>query len=327
MQQSNVEKNFQLLDELTEYIEKNMNVSYMESLIIGLEYVFTQSPPEEMSKAVQQHVEKEIGALSFDELKKEEIRKVIQLTILKSMKGATQQQHLITPDTVAMFIGYVAQKLGHKNEKMRIFDPASGTANLLTAVINQLGMDVTAYGSEIDPTLIKLGLMNANIQKTEIEYFHQDSLQPFLLEPVDLIISDLPVGYYPDDIRASQYQLNVTDGHAYSHHLFIEQSVHYTKDGGYLLFVIPNFLFDSDQADKLHVYLQQHVHIVGLLQLPTSIFASEKQAKSILILQKKGKDTKAPKQALMAQLPSFKDIRASEQIVEKMNQWFKNEGY
>ena len=43
--------------------------------------------------------------------------------------------------------------------------------------------------------------------KKEIEFFHQDSLAPFLMDPVDLIVSDLPVGYYPDDIRANDYEL------------------------------------------------------------------------------------------------------------------------
>lgn len=324
MEQENVEKHFKILDELTEYLQDNMNVTYVEGLTIGLEYIAAGIVPNGISK---QELEANFKLFSFDNLDKEEIRKVIQLTTLKGMKGATQQQHLITPDTVAMFIGYIVQKLIGTKEKLRIFDPASGSANLLMAVLNQMKIKVEAYGSEIDPTLIQLGLMSANLQKTEVEFFHQDSLQPFLLEPVDMIVSDLPVGYYPDDSRSSEFQLNATEGHAYSHHLFIEQSIHYTKEAGYLVFVIPNFLFDSDQADKLHVYLQQKAHIVGLLQLPASIFRDEKQAKSILIMQKKGKNTKAPNQTLLAQLPSFKDARATQQIVEKMNQWFKNEGY
>lgn len=327
MAQENVEKHFKLLDEMVEYIQEKMNVTYIEGLTIGLEYIVTEVAPSSLTKDVQEKIDKKIKFFTFDALDKEEIRKVLQLTILKGMKGATQQQHLITPDTVAMFIGYVAQKLIGSKEKLRVFDPASGSANLLMAVLNQLTMNKQAYGSEIDPTLIQLSLMSANLQRTEVEFFHQDSLQPFLLEPVDLIVSDLPVGYYPDDVRSSQFKLNATKGHAYSHHLLMEQSIHYTKEGGYLLFVIPNFLFDSDQADKLHVYLQQEVHIIGLLQLPLSIFRDENQAKSILVLQKKGEATKAPKETLLAQLPSFKDVRATEQIVEKMNQWFKNEGY
>src|SRR5699024_4700963 len=114
---------------------------------------------------------------------------------------------LITPETVALMVGYIAGKLTEKQTDIRIFDPASGTANLLTTVMGQLESKITAYASEVDSTLIHLALLNANLQKMEIEFFHQDSLQPFLLDPVDLVIADLPVGFYPDDHRANDFKL------------------------------------------------------------------------------------------------------------------------
>src|SRR5690625_7123686 len=83
--------------------------------------------------------------------------------------------------------------------------------------------------------------------------------------------------------------------------------MNYTKDAGYLIFVIPDFLFDSDQSDKLHAYIQEYAHIIGVIRLPESAFKSEKNVKSILILQKKGEDTQALKQPLLAKLPSFKN--------------------
>src|SRR5699024_3706287 len=131
----------------------------------------------------------------------------------------------------------------------------------------------------------------------------------------------LPVGYYPDDVRANDYELNVDDGHAYAHHLFIEQSLTYTKEAGYMIFVIPDFLFDSDQSDKLHAYLQEHAHIVGVLRLPENAFKNERNGKSLLILQKKGSNTATPKQPLLVRLPSFKDTEAMSSIVEQMNSW------
>ncbi len=118
-----------------------------------------------------------------------------------------------------------------------LFDPACGTANLLFAVLNQqevLKESIKLYGSEVDPTLIRLAYINANLQEKEVEFFHQDSLKPILLEPVDVVVSDLPVGYYPDDETAQGYELKAEQDHSYSHHLFIEQSIKYTKEGGYL---------------------------------------------------------------------------------------------
>ncbi|MCT2534987.1 class I SAM-dependent methyltransferase [Aquibacillus koreensis] len=327
MEQTKTETTFGKLDQMVETMEQHLNLSYIESLPVALEFLFTHEKPEGSNDILLQQLEKLGESIALSDLSKEEIRKTIQLCVLKGMKGATQQQHLITPDTVAMFIGYLVQKLIDPKQTVRLFDPACGSANLLTAVVNQLKQKVESYGSDVDPTLIQLALMNANLQQSEIEFFHQDSLRSFLLEPVDLVVSDLPVGYYPDDVQAKEYELKADEGHSYAHHLFIEQSLKYTKEAGYLLFVIPNFLFESDQAKKLHGFLHKHAHIVGLLQLPMSIFKSESNAKSILILQKKGNNTKAPKQALMAQLPSFKDVRAMNNILEKINHWFQEEGF
>ena len=75
----------------------------------------------------------------------------------------------------------------------------------------------------------------------------------------------------------------------YAHHLFIEQSVKHTKEGGYLFFLVPNFIFESDQAPKLHAFIKETCFIQGLLQLPVSMFKNEKNAKSIFVLQRKAK--------------------------------------
>ncbi|MDC3412660.1 class I SAM-dependent methyltransferase [Aquibacillus sp. 3ASR75-11] len=325
MEQTKVETAFQWLDKTTELIQQQMNVPYLDSLSITLSYMMGKETLEEQNDLLKQQLEKKAKELNIFQYEKEVLRKTIQLATLKGMKDATQQQHLITPDTVAMFIGYLSEKLIGKNDHVRLFDPACGTGNLLTAVVNRLSGNKQAYGSEVDPTLIQLALMNANVQQLDIEYFHQDSLRPFLLEPVDLVVSDLPVGYYPDDVQASQYELKAEEGHSYSHHLFIEQGIKYAKEGGYLVFVIPNFLFESEQSSQLNRFLHKHAHVIGLLQLPLSMFKLEKNAKSIFILQKKGRATNAPKEALMAQLPSFKNPVAMNKMLDKINQWFQSE--
>src|SRR5699024_12623994 len=96
----------------------------------------------------------------------------------------------------------------------------------------------------------------------------------------------------------------------------------YSKDGGYLIFVIPEFLFESDQSEKLHAFIRDHAHIIGLLSLPDSAFKDKKHRKSIFILQKKGKHTTAPKQPLLVKWPSFKQRAAQEDILSQMNAWF-----
>ncbi|MBA2173327.1 class I SAM-dependent methyltransferase [Halobacillus locisalis] len=322
MKQQQVEQLFQWIDDTATTVSEDMNITYLEAIAETLDVLFNGQPFKDMSKPLQTQLNNELAKISKDQFEKEEVRKAVQLTILKGMKGATQQQHLITPDSVAMFMGYIASKLFEGEEGLKLFDLAAGSGNLLTSVMNQLDMPVTAYASEVDPTLIQLAVTNANLQKNQIEFFHQDSLRPFLMEPVDFVLGDLPVGYYPDDVQASKYELKAEEDHSYSHHLFIEQGLNYTKDGGYLMFVVPNFLFDSDQSKQLNAYLREHAHIVGMLQLSDSLFKDEKHGKSILILQKKGKQTKPPKQALLVKLPSFKNPEAMSDILAQMNQWF-----
>ncbi|WP_077299051.1 class I SAM-dependent methyltransferase [Virgibacillus pantothenticus] len=323
MKKSNVETLYEWMDELTGTIQEHMNETYLDSLIYAMEIMFHREVTIEFEEQLSSKLEKLLQTTSIDAFTIEEIRKANQLAILKGMKGSTQAQHMMTPETVALIIAYLSSKLLEDQKAIRIFDPASGTGNLLTTVYSQLSQVKEAYASEIDPTLIQLAAWNANMQKQQIEFFHQDSLQPFLLDPVDLIVADLPVGYYPDDIRSGNFELQAKDGHSYAHHLFIEQSLNYTIAGGYLLFVIPAFLFESDQAEQLKQFLHKHAHIVGILSLPDTAFQSDKHRKSIFILQKKGHHTTTPKQPLLVKMPSFSNTNAMGDILGQINNWFQ----
>ncbi|UOQ46146.1 class I SAM-dependent methyltransferase [Halobacillus salinarum] len=322
MKQEHVETLYKWIDECSMKISEGMNLTYLEALTETLEVLFNTKPFSDMGSELKTYLTNQLTKVNTNSYDKEEIRKAIQLAILKGMKDATQQQHLVTPDSVAMFMGYITSKLFENQDELRVFDPACGTGNLLTSVLNQLDKNVFAYGSEVDRTLLQLAAANANLQQNQVEFFHQDSLRPFLLEPVDFVLADLPVGYYPDDVQAADYQLKAEEGHSYSHHLFIEQGLNYAKQGGFLMFMVPNFLFDSEQSEQLKTYLRETAHIVGMLQLPETLFKNERHGKSILILQKKGNHTKAPKQALLVKLPSFKDPDSMANIIAQMNNWF-----
>ncbi|MFC7061525.1 class I SAM-dependent methyltransferase [Halobacillus seohaensis] len=322
MNQEQVEKLFEWIDETATTIENDMNITYLEALSETLDTLFNGKPFDDIEESLQTKLATQLVKVNREDFEKEELRKGVQLSILKGMKGATQHQHLITPDAVAMFMGYLTSKLFEGEKELKIFDPVAGTGNLITSVMNQLEMNVTAYGSEVDQTLIQLAVANANLQKNQIEFFHQDSLRPFLMEPVDFVIADLPVGYYPDTVQAANFKLKAEQEHSYAHHLFIEQGLNYTKEGGHLMFIVPNFLFDSDQSKELNAFLREEAHIIGMLQLSDSLFKDEKHGKSILMLQKKGKDTKPPKQALLVKLPSFKSPNAMSDILAQMNEWF-----
>nr|WP_206700571.1 class I SAM-dependent methyltransferase [Cytobacillus firmus] len=305
-------------------MQDELHCTYLEALAETGENLFHESIlQDELSELTVKRLRKSYESIDLSGCTKEEIRKSFQLAILKGMKENVQPNHQMTPDAVGMLMGYLVEKF-IQEKSFRLLDPAVGTGNLLTTVMNhQSGKVIEATGIEIDDLLIKLAYINANLQEHPIQFFNQDSLEPLFIESADAVVSDLPVGYYPNDVRSAEYKLKADEGHSYSHHLFIEQSMSHVKAGGYLFFIIPNGIFESDQAPKLHEFIKENAYIQGLIQLPLTMFKNEKAAKSIFILQKKGEGVTPPKQALLVNLPSLSKTAEAEKILKKIDVWFK----
>lgn len=320
-----VETLFSIFDSSAVVLRKELDVTYLEALVETGDNLFEGAIlQEELSESAIERLNREYSTFNEETYKGEEIRKAFQLAILKGMKEGVQANHEMTPDAVGMFMSYLFHKFMQGQNEITVLDPAIGTGNLMTTVFNSAkeGLAMSGFGVEVDEVLIKLALVNANLQKHAIEFFHQDGLAPLYIDPVDAVISDLPIGYYPNEIGASEYKLKADEGMSYAHHLFLEQSVKHTKEGGYLFFLVPNFIFESDQAPKLHAFIKETCFIQGLLQLPVSMFKNEKNAKSIFVLQKKGPSVTMPKQALLVELPKFSNMKAMENIMDQLNTWF-----
>nr|WP_269808257.1 class I SAM-dependent methyltransferase [Bacillus pretiosus] len=320
-----VETLFSIFDSSAVVLRKELDVTYLEALVETGDNLFEGAIlQEELSESAIERLNREYSTFNEETYKGEEIRKAFQLAILKGMKEGVQANHEMTPDAVGMFMSYLFHKFMQGQNEITVLDPAIGTGNLMTTVFNSAkeGLAMSGFGVEVDEVLIKLALVNANLQKHAIEFFHQDGLAPLYIDPVDAVVSDLPIGYYPNEIGASEYKLKADEGMSYAHHLFIEQSVKHTKEGGYLFFLVPNFIFESDQAPKLHAFIKETCFIQGLLQLPVSMFKNEKNAKSIFVLQKKGPSVTMPKQALLVELPKFSNKKAMENIMDQLNTWF-----
>ncbi|EMI9090103.1 class I SAM-dependent methyltransferase [Bacillus sp. AW] len=320
-----VETLFSIFDSSAVVLRKELDVTYLEALVETGDNLFEGAIlQEELSESAIERLNREYSTFNEETYKGEEIRKAFQLAILKGMKEGVQANHEMTPDAVGMFMSYLFHKFMQGKAEITVLDPAIGTGNLMTTVFNSAKEELvmSGFGVEVDEVLIKLALVNANLQKHAIEFFHQDGLAPLYIDPVDAVISDLPIGYYPNEIGASEYKLKADEGMSYAHHLFIEQSVKHTKEGGYLFFLVPNFIFESDQAPKLHAFIKETCFIQGLLQLPVSMFKNEKNAKSIFVLQKKGPSVTMPKQALLVELPKFSNMKAMENIMDQLNTWF-----
>jgi len=303
----NIEKLFGMLNEHAEKIEKEHNITLLEGILDGLEAWLD-------------------GEADFSQegATKEDVRKAIQIAVLKGMRKGSQPNHQMTPDTLGLLVGYFVEQLFAdrlKTEKISILDPAVGTGNLLLTVMNLLDEKIEATGVEVDELLIRIAAATADLTEQPVSLYRQDALQDLLVSPADATVCDLPVGYYPNEDIALDYELCPSEGLSYAHHLFIEQSINYTKDGGYLFFLAPTHLFESEQSKQLHKYIQKHAWIQAIIQLPDTMFANKALEKSIVILQKQGKDFKAPKEVLLAKVPNMQNKQALAMFFEKVKMW------
>lgn len=252
---------------------------------------------------------------------KEEIRRGIQLAILKGMKQQVQSHHQMTPDAIGMLIGHFAAKLVKEQETVTLLDPAAGTGNLLFTVMNSTIDSVVAFSVEIDELLVRLAAVSADLMEQPVHFFVQDALRPLLIDPVDMVVCDLPVGFYPDDENAVSFEMMAAEGHAFSHHLFIEQSMNHLKEGGYGIFLVPATLFESEQADILHRYLKKNAVIRAIIQLPDSLFKNAVHEKSILILQRPSEQLVVTPDVLLTKVPSLSSKQAMSAFLQRFDEW------
>ena len=329
MKFESIEQAFQLFEQTSNVIGQECNCTYLEALAETADNIFHHSIlQEELSEMTKKRLLKQYDQVDFSQLDEETTRKAFQLAILKGMKENTQPNHQMTPDTIGLFISYLVRKFMGEKKQFRLFDPSIGTGNLVFTIMQQLkDYDIHAIGIDIDDVLVKLAYSGANLLQQPLELYTGDSLKPLFIDPVEMVVSDLPIGYYPDDERASEFEVCASDSeeHTYAHHLLIEQSIRHLADGGYGIYIVPNSLFESAQSVLLNQYLKQATFIQGLVALPLNLFKNEAAAKSVLIVQKKKEGIQQPKQALLAQLPHFSNAKAMNQMLQQMDEWFKAE--
>lgn len=323
-----VEQLFELVDDLTKTIQQELSITYLEAIAEAGEDIFQGTVVQRISAEEKDRLEQSLDEKMPEAMEQEDIRKAFQLALIKGMKQSVQQHHAITPDAVAIFMGYLVDKLMNGRKEFVVADPAVGTGNLLSAVLNQLSeKNIEAYGSEVDETLIKIAYTLSNLQEHAVQLFHQDSIEQFGAPGPDVVMSDLPVGYYPKNQIAELYQLGSTDGKSYVHHLLVEGMMNRLKPGGFMVLLIPNNLFEDEKAAELQAYVKKHAHTLGLLQLPETMFQAKEASKSIWMLQKKSPDVRQPGQALLAELPSFSRQEALQDMMKRINDWFVQEGF
>ena len=251
-------------------------------------------------------------------LRKEEWLKTYQFLLMKA--GQTeplQANHQFTPDAIALLLVFIVEKL-FKEEKITILEMGSGMGILGATFLTSLAKKVDYLGMEVDDLLIDLAASMADVISLQAGFVQGDAVRPQMLKESDVVISDLPVGYYPDDAVASRHQVASSQEHTYAHHLLMEQGLKYLKSDGYAIFLAPSDLLTSPQSDLLKGWLKEEASLVAMISLPENLFASAKQSKTIFILQKKSEIAVEP---FIYPLASLQDASVLMKFKENFQKW------
>ncbi len=314
-----IEQLFDIIDETSMIIAAELKLTYLHAMCQSCQNIMAQTVEQTLPQEVMDTLTQQYEQIENLEFSQEEVRKALQLAILKGLKSERLTNEVMTPDSIAMMVSYLISKFMSQSESFKLADLTVGTANLLTAVLNQLETQPQkTYGVELETDLLQVASVLADMQEHEVQFYQQDSTRPLLIEPVEVIIGDLPV--YQVEAIANPLHLG-KQGCAYAPYLMIENHLNYLVPGGYAFYVIPNDFFNQPHAKTLHAVLQKEAYIQAVLQLPTTMFKQEAQGKSILVLQKQGDAVKPVKEVLLSQLPSFNNPEKLLASLRQIESW------
>ena len=94
-----------------------------------------------------------------------------------------------------------------KSDQLDVLEVGSGTGNLAETIVNNSRLTIDYLGLEVDDLLIDLSASIADVMESSVVFAQGDAVRPQVLKESDLIVSDLPIGYYPDDEIAQRYQV------------------------------------------------------------------------------------------------------------------------
>lgn len=306
-----IEQAYTYLLENVQIIQNDLATSFYDALIEqnGI-YLDGQTNLEQVKKNNQ--------ALKRLALRKEEWLRTYQFLLMKAAQTEPlQANHQFTPDAIGHLMIFIIEQLC-PTEDLSLLELGSGMGILGASFLTSMNKNVDYLGIELDDLLIDLAASMAEVMDLQMGFVQGDAVRPQVLKESDIIVSDLPVGYYPDDQTASRYQVAAKDEHTYAHHLLMEQSLKYLKTGGYAIFLAPTDLLTSPQSELLKSWLTEQAQLVAIIALPEHLFAQGAQSKTIFVLQKKTGEAIEP---FVYPLTSLRDSEILMDFKEKFQIW------
>lgn len=333
MDTSKVEKFYTVLLESTRLLKEDLDSTFMEAFIESGENILDKGKvhvEDGLPHAETRDKLRELyDSISIEGLSLEEKKKAIQMMLISIVKeDQLQVNHQPTPDGIGVIISYFIDLFFETDEPLHLADLSVGSGNLIYTLFTTLfsqNEQIKLTGVDNDELLISLASTISALLAIPVQLMHQDALQPLLLDPVDIMVSDLPVGYYPKDIKNGEFQTRFEEGYSYSHYLLIEQGFKYLKESGYAFYLLPTNVFESEEVKTLLKFVHSVGHVQAIIHMPLEWFSSVKSRKSLFIVQKKGEDSKQVDEVLVSDVPNIKDQEAFRSFIINIKKWKKEQ--
>jgi len=322
MKHETIENLYDIIDEMTMLLVEHANMRYLDALCATGENIVTADVKQEVEMEIEIKLFALAKKLNETEFEVEEVRKALQLALLKGLKADNVPLDNMTPDSIALIIGHLVTKLTPNVKNLKIADLTCGTGNLLTALLNALEVaPLAVYGVDDNYQMLQLSKMMADMQDYDVQFFHQSSARAMALPKVDVIIGDLPNTGLVEaaDVNSKLAQA----GCNYLPYLLVENHLNYLADGGYGIYVIGNDFFSQEHAAKFHEVVTKKAEIGMLLQLPTTLFKDDRKQKSIFVIKKHKNGSSLAKEVLVGHFPNFGNIEEFRTMLTKIEKWVK----
>ncbi|MBA1434858.1 class I SAM-dependent methyltransferase [Bombilactobacillus bombi] len=327
MAQATTQQIFKFVDQTTEQLQKILNVSYRDALSENIFNILAQKTYQEDGYPTQEQAQKLNESYQKFNLKTysiTDIKRALEFAIVKAQKVDQLDVNLLmTPDVIGTLCALVIAEIFRDNSQshLEVMDPTIGTGNLLIETALELKksttLNLSLHGIDNDDSLLTIAAALSQAVNEKIDLYHQDAVADWIISDYDLVLADLPVGYYPMDDNTLDFQTRAQKGHSYAHHLIIEQAMKNVRPGGIGIFIVPAQIFQTNQAKTLAHWLVSSVYLQAVLSLPQTLFASEAATKSLIVLQRHGQTSQQTPQVLMGEIP---DLGNTSDIIKFKNQ-------
>lgn len=304
----NLELFFDCLEESNNLLYEVFHKPYFELLEMTVQNILAGEILTDLDDENTKKLEDIYAKIADVDFTVEDVRKAMQAIVLRGFKEMRIPNGNTTPDTLGIFIAYLITKLC-KDKKISILDPLCGTGNLILTIANHLDKQLSLFGCDNNVWMTKLTTMTADLLSSPIEVYLQDTFN-LSLSNMDSIIFDMPHSEYDEEKKE------------YFPYKAILHYVNMIKDDGCMIGIVENDFFDYDKKKDFKEKLLEQMTIIGLVELPDSMFVSK--PKIIIVLQKK---VMKDKKCFMVKLPSFTDVKEFNNSLMEIEAWFEKNNY